>query len=226
MTLRHVHAVAIALVVVGGLSLMRIDSSAAAAKSFAKAPPAKLVASSSGRREIAVFAGGCFWGVEGVFEHVRGVVSAASGYAGGTAGTARYETVSTGTTGHAEAVKVVFDPSQVSYADLLQIYFSVVADPTTLNRQGPDTGSQYRTALFPTSAAQANVARAYIAQLTAQRVFSRPIVTKIESSKPFYPAEAYHQNFMTRHPDYPYIVFNDRPKVEALKRIFPSNYRG
>lgn len=177
-------------------------------------------------REVAVFAGGCFWGVEGVYRHVRGVTDVTSGYSGGAAATARYALTSTGTTGHAEAVRVTFDPSQVSYGTLLRIYFSVVADPTLKNRQGPDEGPQYRSALFPISPAQAKVARAYIGQLQQGHVFSRPIVTTVEPYKGFYPAEAEHQNFMARNPSYPYIVINDRPKVDALRKQFPAVWRG
>ena len=161
-----------------------------------------------------------------MFAHVKGVVSATSGYAGGKAATANYETVSTGTTGHAEAVKVVFDPAQVNYADLLRIYFSVVADPTERDRQGPDEGPQHRSALFLQSAAQAKVAHAYLKQLSAAHVFARPIVTKLEVNAGFFLAEGYHQDFMARNPDYPYIVINDRPKVDALRRMFPQSYRG
>lgn len=175
--------------------------------------------------EKAIFAGGCFWGVQGVFQHVRGVTSAVSGYTGGAAGTAHYEIVSSGQTGHAESVEVTFDPAQVSYGTLLRIFFSVVHDPTELNRQGPDTGTQYRSAIFPTSATQRAVAQAYIAQLDAAHVFGKPIVTRIEAGHTFYPAEAYHQDFLTRHPDYPYIVINDLPKVRALKQLFPALYR-
>ncbi|WP_010184659.1 peptide-methionine (S)-S-oxide reductase MsrA [Sphingomonas sp. PAMC 26605] len=176
-------------------------------------------------RETAIFAGGCFWGVEGVFRHVKGVVSATSGYTGGASATAGYELVSTGTTGHAESVKVVFDPRQVNYADLLRVYFSVVADPTEVNRQGPDEGTQYRTALFPLSPAQTKVARAYIAQLGAAHVYPRPIATRLERQQGFFAAEAYHQDFLARNPDYPYILINDRPKVEALKRLFPGSWK-
>lgn len=179
-----------------------------------------------GHHEVAVLAGGCFWGVEGVYSHVKGVVSVTSGYTGGSAATATYDQASTGRTGHAESVRVVFDPTRVSYGDLLRIYFSVVADPTLKNEQGPDHGSQYRTALFPTSPAQARVARAYIGQLSAAHVYGRPIVTSIEPFRGFYPAEGEHQNFMARNPDYPYIIINDRPKVEALRRQFPASYRG
>jgi peptide-methionine (S)-S-oxide reductase len=175
--------------------------------------------------EVTVLAGGCFWGVQGVFQHVKGVTGAVSGYAGGGKDTAHYETVSTGTTGHAEAVKITFDPRQISYGRILQIYFSVVHDPTELNRQGPDEGTQYRSTIFPTSGAQATIAQAYIAQLSAAHVFDAPIVTTIEPDRGFYPAEAYHQDFLTRHPDYPYIVINDLPKVANLQRVFPDLYR-
>lgn len=196
-----------------------------AAERIVKAPAPLLSDRATGHRETAIFAGGCFWGVEGVFAHVKGVVGATSGYAGGSAQTAQYETVSTGATGHAEAVRVVFDPTQVSYAELLRIYFSVVADPTQLDYQGPDHGSQYRSALFPQSPAQAKVARAYIAQLTRAHIYPATIVTRIEPARGFFPAEAHHQDFMAKNPNYPYIVINDRPKVDALKRLFPGAYR-
>jgi peptide-methionine (S)-S-oxide reductase len=189
--------------------------------------PAALIAEPvTGHRETAIFAGGCFWGVQGVFSHVQGVISATSGYTGGGASNAHYETVSTGTTGHAESVEVVFDPARVNYADLLRIYFSVVADPTLVDRQGPDSGTQYRSALFPLTPAQGRVARAYIAQLSAAHVYHRPIATRIEGNHGFYPAEAYHQNFYALNPTYPYIVINDRPKVEALKQLFPTAWKG
>lgn len=175
--------------------------------------------------ETAVFAGGCFWGVQGVFQHVKGVRSAVSGYAGGEAGTAVYERVGRGDTGHAEAVEVTFDPREVSYAQLLQVFFAVAHDPTQLDRQGPDFGPQYRSALFPRSDAQASIARAYIAQLGEAKVFGSAIVTKLEDARPFFPAEAYHQDFMTRHPDHPYIAVHDRPKLAALQRQFPALFR-
>jgi peptide-methionine (S)-S-oxide reductase len=190
------------------------------------APRAAIDIPATGHREVAVFAGGCFWGVEGVYSHVKGVLSATSGYSGGSAANATYDQASTGRTGHAESVRVMFDPAQVSYGDLLRIYFSVVADPTLKDEQGPDHGTQYRTALFPTSPAQARVARAYIAQISAAHLYRRPIVTTIEPFRGFYPAEAEHQHFMARNPDYPYIVVNDRPKVEALRRQFPASYHG
>ncbi|MGE0750194.1 MAG: peptide-methionine (S)-S-oxide reductase MsrA [Variibacter sp.] len=179
----------------------------------------------AGTTEVAVFAGGCFWGVQGVFQHVKGVTSAVSGYAGGEQRTAQYETVSSGRTGHAESVRITFDPKEVSYAKLLQIYFSVAHNPTELNRQGPDVGTQYRSTIFPTSAAQAQTAKAYIAQINSAHVFKKPLATTIEPDKAFYPAEAYHQDFMTRHPNHPYIMINDAPKVSELKRMFGDAYR-
>jgi peptide-methionine (S)-S-oxide reductase len=175
--------------------------------------------------ETVVLAGGCFWGVQGVFQHVNGVISAKSGYAGGAQNAAHYEMVSTGTTGHAESVQVVFNPHEVSLGRLLQIYFSVAHDPTELNYQGPDTGTQYRSAIFPTSAEQARVAKAYIDQLSHAGAFDGPIVTKIEPARMFYAAEDYHQDFLTNNPRYPYIVVNDLPKIENLKRLFPKEYR-
>ncbi len=175
--------------------------------------------------ETAIFAGGCFWGVQGVFQHVRGVENALSGYAGGEKTTAQYETVSSGSTGHAESVEVTFDPKVVSYGHLLQIYFSVAHDPTQLNRQGPDHGTQYRSAVFPVNEEQARVAKAYISQLNGAKVYDAAIVTKIEPGKAFYPAEAYHQNFLTNNPTYPYIVYNDLPKIDNLKKIFPKDFR-
>ena len=197
---------------------------APAAEPVFKAPPAKLDPRSAAPSETAVFAGGCFWGVQGVYSHVKGVKGAVSGYTGGAQKDAAYETVSTGTTGHAEAVKVTFDPRVVSYGELLRIYFSVVADPTRLNAQGPDEGTQYRSALFPQDARQLAVAKAYVAQLSAAHVYPRPIVTRIERAQGFYPAETYHQDFYAQNPTYPYIVANDRPKVEALKRLYPLSY--
>ena len=215
----------IAALLLAGTAVLAFKSPSFAADAVVKAPAAALSEPLAGNRETAIFAGGCFWGVQGVFSHVRGVVSATSGYTGGKASTAQYETVSTGTTGHAESVRVVFDPHQVNYADLLRIYFSVVTDPTELNRQGPDEGTQYRSALFPQSSAQAKVARAYIGQLTAAHTYRAPIVTRLETSQGFFAAEDYHQNFLARNPDYPYIVINDRPKVEALHRVFPQSWK-
>jgi peptide-methionine (S)-S-oxide reductase len=175
--------------------------------------------------ETAVFAGGCFWGVQGVFQHVDGVTQALSGYSGGDSVTAYYPIVSTGETGHAESVRVTFDPHAITYGKLLQIYFSVAHDPTELNRQGPDEGTQYRSALFPENPDQKRIAEAYIAQLNAAGVFAKPIATRIEPFKAFYPAEHYHQNYLTLNPYNPYIAINDVPKVAALKKLFPSLYR-
>jgi peptide-methionine (S)-S-oxide reductase len=174
--------------------------------------------------QTAVVAGGCFWGVQGVFQHTAGVVNAVSGYAGGTKATADYQTVSSGRTGHAESVEIKYDPKKISYGKILQIYFSVVHDPTQLNRQGPDTGPQYRSAIFTTSDEQKKVAEAYIAQLNGAKVFSKPIVTKVGALEAFYPAEAYHQDYLTLHPNQPYIAYNDLPKVENLKKLFADNY--
>lgn len=176
--------------------------------------------------QTAVFAGGCFWGVEAVFEHVKGVKRVTSGYAGGSPVTARYPLVSSGRTSHAEAVKVVYDPAQVSYGQLMKVFFSVAHDPTQLNRQGPDTGKHYRSAIFAANDLQAKLAKAYIAQLGAARVFPRPIVTQVDGAKPFHEAEAYHQDYARLNPDDRYIVINDAPKVVNLKRLFPTLYRG
>jgi peptide-methionine (S)-S-oxide reductase len=175
--------------------------------------------------ETAILAGGCFWGVQGVFQHVAGVSSAVSGYTGGDAATAHYRVVGTGRTGHAESVRITFDPSKVTYGHLLQIYFSVAHDPTQLNRQGPDSGTQYRSTIFPTTPEQAKIATAYIDQLNRAHVFPKPIVTTVETGKTFYPAEGYHQNFLALNPTYPYIVINDLPKVANLKSLFPQDYR-
>ena len=174
--------------------------------------------------ETIVVSGGCFWGVQGVFQHVKGVESAVSGYAGGAADTAQYETVSGGRTGHAESVEITYDPRVVSTGQLLRIFFSVAHDPTQRDRQGPDTGSQYRSAIFTTSADQATLAKSYIEQLDHSGAFGRPIATQVAPLKGFYPAEGYHQDYLTLHPSYPYIVYNDLPKVENLKRLFPALY--
>jgi peptide-methionine (S)-S-oxide reductase len=174
--------------------------------------------------QTMVVAGGCFWGVQGVFQHVKGVQQALSGYAGGTKVDPRYEEVSTGTTGHAESVKITYDPTKISYGELLRIFFSVAHNPTELNYQGPDEGTQYRSDIFFTDATQQKVAAAYIAQLTAAKIYPEPIVTRVDAFQAFYPAEAYHQDFLTLHPNYPYIVFNDLPKVANLKRMFPAAF--
>ena len=173
----------------------------------------------------AVFAGGCFWGVQGVFQHVKGVTSAVSGYAGGDKATAHYNLVGSGTTGHAESVRITYDPRQISYGRLLQVYFSVAHNGTELNRQGPDTGTQYRSAIFPSNAEQVKIADSYISELNTAHVFGGPLVTTIEPGKSFYPAEAYHQDFLAHNPTYPYIAINDLPKIENLKRLFPDLYR-
>jgi peptide-methionine (S)-S-oxide reductase len=184
-------------------------------------PASALEAPEKGSTAVAVFAGGCFWGVEAVFENVRGVKSVTSGYAGGAAQTATYDQVTTETTGHAEAVRIVYDPAQVSYSTLLRVFFSVAHDPTQLDRQGPDIGNSYRSAIFPQSKAQTEVARGYIAQLGKARSFPQPIVTRVEFSR-FYPAEAYHQDFMRKNPNHPYIRRWDVPKVAAFRAGFPK----
>jgi peptide-methionine (S)-S-oxide reductase len=173
----------------------------------------------------AVFAGGCFWGVDAVFKHVNGVTNVVSGYSGGSAATAKYMLVGTGTTGHAESVKVTYDPSKVGYADLLKVFFSVAHDPTELNRQGPDVGSQYRSAIFYANEQQKELAQRYIAQLSAAKAFGKPIVTQVVPLDKFYPAEDYHQNYLALHPDQPYIVYNDLPKLAELKKEYPGWYR-
>jgi peptide-methionine (S)-S-oxide reductase len=188
-------------------------------------PPPAVDEAASAASETAVLAGGCFWGVQGVFQHVEGVTAAVSGYDGGAPGTAQYEMVSTGTTGHAESVKITFDPKKITYGRILQIYFSVAHDPTEVNRQGPDSGTQYRSAIFPASAEQTRIAAAYIAQLDQAHAFPRPIQTKIEPGHEFYPAEAYHQDYLTLHPESAYIAINDLPKIAELKRLFPDRYR-
>ncbi len=174
--------------------------------------------------QTAVLAGGCFWGIQAVFEHVKGVVSATSGYSGGAANSAQYELVSTGQTGHAESVKIVYDPSQITYGQLLRVFFSVAHDPTQWNRQGPDTGNQYRSVIFYANEEQKRIAQAYIAQLGGAKVFPRPIVTLVVPLQGFYPAESYHQDYAARHPDNPYIVYNDAPKVARLRQEFPDLY--
>jgi peptide-methionine (S)-S-oxide reductase len=179
----------------------------------------------AGPVQTAVFAGGCFWGTQGVFQHVKGVRQVVAGYSGGSAQTATYDQVTTETTGHAEAVKITFDPREVSYGELLRIYFSVAHDPTQLDRQGPDVGPSYRSAIFPTNEQQARIATAYIGQLNRTEAFAKPIVTRVEPFKGFYAAEAYHQDFMLNHPSHGYIVVNDLPKLANLKRLFPAMYR-
>jgi peptide-methionine (S)-S-oxide reductase len=217
------------------LSLCAAALSALAIAAFAIAPsraaedaviipaPASDVKAADGM-QTAVLAGGCFWGVQGVYQHTAGIINAVSGYAGGTKATANYNLVSSGGTGHAEAVEIKYDPKKISYGKILQIFFSVVHDPTQLNRQGPDSGPQYRSAIFTTNDEQKKVAEAYIAELSAAKVYKKPIVTKIDPLEAFYAAEAYHQDYLTLHPNQPYIAFNDIPKVENLKKIFADSY--
>ena len=215
---------ALCALVAGAAIWHAMPSVAAEAAVVIPAPADDIAAAQAAGMQTAVFAGGCVWGVQGVFQHVKGVSNAVSGYAGGDASTAKYDSIGTGRTGHAEAVRISYDPKQVSYGKLLQIYFSVAHNPTELNRQGPDTGTQYRSTVFPVNAEQQRVARAYIAQLDRAKVFGQPIATTIEMGKTFYAAEAYHQDFMTRNPNHPYIVINDLPKVENLKKVFPADY--
>src|SRR3954452_9900905 len=186
------------------------------------APAVDTPAAEAAGLQTAVLAGGCFWGLQGMFEHVQGVTKVVAGYSGGTKETAHYEVVGTERTGHAESVEITFDPKKITYGQLLRLYFAVAHDPTELNRQGPDSGPSYRSEIFFTSPAQERVARAYVAQLTKANVFKAPIVTKIEPMKGFYPAEDYHQDFLIQNPHYPYIVVNDLPKIDALKRVYPD----
>src|SRR5215210_2785286 len=224
---RSLPAFAVALILVPVLLvLLGARLSSAASRSVAGPVAAPLLDKSAAAAvDTAVFAGGCFWGVEAVFEHVKGVKSAVSGYAGGHHANPSYEEVSSGDTGHAESVEVVYDPAQISYGQLLRIFFSVAHDPTQLNRQGPDHGTQYRSAIFFKDAQQQRVAEAYIKQLGKARTFSRPIVTQVAKLQGFYPAEAYHQDYLVNHPNQPYIVINDQPKVAALKKQFADIYR-
>jgi peptide-methionine (S)-S-oxide reductase len=215
-----VHAAAIGLL---AISIVNVAPSFAAEDAVVIPPPAVDVQNASGI-QTAVLAGGCFWGVQGVFQHTKGVVNAVSGYSGGNQKNADYHMVSTGTTGHAESVEIKFDPRKISYGKILQIFFSVAHDPTQLNRQGPDTGTQYRSAIFTTSDEQKNVADAYIAQLNAAGVYRKPIVTKVGPLQGFFAAETYHQDYLTLHPAQPYIAYNDIPKVENLKKLFADNY--
>jgi len=205
-------------------SLLLLQAPAEASDAITLAPPTQDEAVKTVHSETAILAGGCFWGVQGVFQHVKGVQRAVSGYAGGTADTAHYETVAGGSTGHAESVQITFDPTQVTYGTLLRIFFSVVHDPTQLDRQEPDSGKQYRSAIFPQTAEQEQVARAYIAQVEGAQSFAKPVVTRIETGASFYPAEDYHQDFLSRNPTYPYIAIYDQPKITDLKRLFPAIY--
>jgi len=215
-----------ALVLLGSLFAATACNAKASPAAAVPAPLLNAERASTPGRESAVVSGGCFWGVQAVFQHVKGVIAATSGYAGGSAKTAQYETVSTGETGHAESVEIVYDPSQVTYGELLRVFFSVAHDPTQLNRQGPDEGTQYRSAIFYKNDEQKKVAEAYIAQLDQAKVFPHRIVTQVVALVGFYPAEAYHQNYAALHPNQPYIMFNDAPKVAHLKREFPDLYIG
>jgi peptide-methionine (S)-S-oxide reductase len=209
---------------IGALAVSATFTPSFAAEEAVVIPPPAVDAQATGGIQTAVLAGGCFWGVQGVFQHTTGVVNAVSGYAGGSKMTADYTMVSTGTTGHAESVEVKYDPKKISYGKILQIFFSVVHDPTQLNRQGPDSGTQYRSAIFTTTDEQKKVAEAYIAQLTAAKVYKKPIVTKVSALEGFFAAEAYHQDYLTLHPTQSYIAYNDLPKVENLKKFFAENY--
>lgn len=220
---RSIRAAGAALLIVGAFGLLRTAQSTESATKIP--PPTRDEQPGATHAETAVFAGGCFWGVQGVFQHVRGVKQVVSGYAGGAAGTAHYDVVSEGKSGHAESVQVTFDPAQITYGRLLQVFFSVAHNPTQLNYQGPDHGTQYRSAVFPQNAEQRAIATAYIAQLDASHAFHERIATKVEDFKGFYSAEAYHQNYLTLHPDSGYIAINDLPKIDYLKQMFPDLYR-
>jgi len=213
-----------AALLLGGLSVAALRHMPAYADNVAAMPAPAYNPPDSAVTETAILSGGCFWGLQGVYEHVKGVTKVYAGYSGGAASTASYEVVSTGTTGHAESVQITFNPRVISYGQILQIYFSVATDPTELNYQGPDTGTQYRGEIWFSSPAQQKIATAYIAQLTAAHAFSQPIVTRVDPLKGFYAAEDYHQDFLADHPDYPYIAINDIPKVQNLQRLFPALY--
>jgi peptide-methionine (S)-S-oxide reductase len=216
----------VALVAILGLGAWALVGSRVAAEAPRTLPaPVMDEPPGAASSETIVVAGGCFWGIQAVYQHLEGVTSAVSGYAGGDKKTAVYEKVGSGGTGHAESVQVTFDPRKVSLGRILQVFFAVAHDPTQLNRQGPDYGPQYRSAIFPSTPGQAEIAKAYVAQLDQAHAFEKPIVTKIETDRSFYPAEAYHQDYLTRNPSHPYIVINDIPKIEALKRLFPERYR-
>ena len=228
MSRSFLHALAVLLILstLGCNAVTRTMTAAANAAAVAIPDPAldaKLAATRG--EQTAVLAGGCFWGIEAVFEHVKGVVNVTSGYSGGDAGTARYELVGTDETGHAESVRITYDPSQVTYGQLLKVFFAVAHNPTELNRQGPDTGTQYRSAVFYSNEEQKRIALAYIEQLDRAKVFERSIVTRVEALKAFYEAEAYHQDYAVHHPDQPYIVIHDLPKVANLRKQFPDLYR-
>ena len=216
---------ALAAILMAGVAAIAVSRSSAEEVRPVPAPAVDEDVATAPASETAIVAGGCFWGVQGVFQHVKGVTAAVSGYAGGEAGTATYDEVSTGSTGHAESVRITYDPHKISYGRILQIYFSAAHDPTELNRQGPDRGTQYRSTIFPTSEEQARVARAYKAQLNQAHAYDAALVTTIEPGRAFYPAEEHHQDFLARNPSYPYIAINDIPKVEALHALYPDVYR-
>src|SRR5437879_256928 len=216
-----VRIIAMAMLVLAGTIACRAGNTVAV-----PAPAADEARAAARGKKTAVISGGCFWGVQAVFQHVKGVISATSGYAGGSSKTAEYEVVSTGETGHAESVQIVYDPSQITYGELLRVFFSVAHDPTQLNRQGSDEGTQYRSSIFYANDEQKRIAQAYITQLDQAKVLSSPIVTQVVPLEGFYPAEAYHQNYAALHPNQPYIVFNDAPKVAHLRQLFPDIYMG
>src|SRR5437868_7827865 len=225
MSPRHLSRLSLCAAAIGALAIAAFAVAPSRASEEAVIVPAPSVdVQAADGIQTAVIAGGCFWGVQGVFQHTAGVLNAVSGYAGGSKSTADYTRVSTGTTGHAESVEIKYDPNKISYGKILQIFFSVAHDPTQLNRQGPDSGPQYRSAIFTTSDEQRKVAEAYIAQLNAAKVYKKPIVTKVGPLEGFYAAEAYHQDYLTLHPSQPYIAYNDLPKIENLKKIFAENY--
>ncbi|ESX22175.1 MULTISPECIES: peptide-methionine (S)-S-oxide reductase MsrA [unclassified Mesorhizobium] len=215
---------ALAALIVAAAAAAFWQSPARSAEDAVVIPPPAVDEKAASGSEKAIFAGGCFWGVQGVFQHVKGVTKAVSGYTGGAKDDAVYETVGSGRTGHAESVEITYDPSKVTYGQLLQVYFSVAHNPTQLNYQGPDSGTQYRSTIFAENGEQQKIAQSYIAQLDQAKVFSKPIVTTLETGKTFYPAEEYHQDFLTLNPTYPYIVYNDLPKVANLKALFPGLY--
>jgi peptide-methionine (S)-S-oxide reductase len=218
-------AIAAAMLLAGAMVALWQSGSRADEAAMVLPAPADDQAKAAGDVQTAVLSGGCFWGVQGVFQHVKGVQQVLAGYSGGEKATAVYEVVSSGETGHAESVQIKFDPAQISYGEILRIFFSVAHDPTELNRQGPDEGTQYRSEIFYADASQQRIAQAYIAQLDHAGIFGSPIATRVDPLKGFYPAEGYHQDFLVRNPNYPYIVFNDLPKIDNLKRLFPEEYR-
>src|SRR2546430_6683942 len=225
MSPRHLSRLSLGAAAIGALAIAAVAISPSRASEEAVIIPAPVVdVQATDGIQTAVIAGGCFWGVQGVYQHTAGVLNAVSGYSGGSKMTANYTMIGTGTTGHAEAVEIKYDPKKISYGKILQIFFSVVHDPTQLNRQGPDTGTHYRSAIFTANDQQKKVAEAYIAQLNAAKVYKKPIVTKVGPLQGFYPAEDYHQDYLTLHPSQPYIAYNDIPKVENLKKIFADNY--